>query len=954
MLSGEQDVIKFWSENKVYEKSKAARRRGKKFYFLDGPPYATGKIHMGHGLNYTLKDCYRRFLRMRGFDVWDQPGFDTHGLPIENKVEKKFGFKTKSDIEVFGVEKFIAECKNFATEHIGVMTQQFRDLGVWMDWDNPYVTLDNEYIEGAWFTFKKGFEKGLLYKGEYPVHVCPHCSTAVAYNEIEHKKAKDPSLYVKFKVKEKENEYLVIWTTTPWTLPANTGVMANPSAEYVKVKVGDEFLILSNHLLAKAMKDAGVTDYHIVETYKGEKLKGVQYEAPLADSVPAQKNLKNAHRIILSEQYVTLTDGTGFVHTAPGHGQEDYKIGLENKLPSLSPVELNGKFTDDAGKFAGMYVRDANPIIVEELKSKNLLLKEGTIEHEYPFCWRCDTALILISVPQWFFKVTEIRDKLLKENAKINWNPVWAKDRFRNWLESLGDWPVSRQRYWGIPLPIWTCGKCGEIKVVGSRKELPKVPKDFHKPHIDEIVLKCPKCKDKMRRVPDVMDVWFDSGVAPWASLGYPGNKKVFKSMWPADFVTEGPDQIRGWWNSMMITSMITFGRKPFDSALLHGFILDSHGVKMSKSRGNVVMPEEVTAKHGRDALRFYYLSHVPWEDSYFKWEDVNDISKSFLVVKNVFNFVKTYVANPGRPAGLKLEDRWILSRLNTLIQSSTKSMESYNAQKASREILDFILNDFSRWYIKIIRDRVWVEYKGKDKSAAFYTLYTVAKEVTKLMAPFAPFMSEEFHQNVIGRLKKGRLSVHMEDWPESDKKSIREDLEKQMEVVKAIFETSLAARQQAGIKLRWPVRSIVIKSDKKEAKDAVKNMKEILTSMCNTKIIAVSSSKPKGDFIGNDFDYGILFLDKEMDEWTKTEAMFRELTRFIQEMRKKNKFNVNDSINLSLQSDEKTSKKLGEYEEKIMQEVGAKKVSIEKLSGEFRDKMKFDDIEIEVAFDKN
>jgi len=957
MLSGEQDVIKFWEKNKIYQKTKLARKNGKKFYFLDGPPYATGKIHVGTALNQVLKDCYHRYFRMRGFNVWDRPGFDTHGLPIENKVERKFGFKTKKDIETFGVDKFALECRKFATEHIGIMTQQFKDLGVWMDWDNPYLTLDNEYIEGAWFTFKKGFEKGLLYKGNYPVHICPHCETAVAYNEIEHSKVKDPSLYVKFKVKGKKDEYLLIWTTTPWTLPANTGVMAKPSADYVKVKVGDEILILSNHLLIKAMQEAGVKDYHIVEEMKGEKLDGLQYEHPLADMFSYQKGLKNAHRVVMNEQYVTLEDGTGLVHTAPGHGQEDYKIGIENKLPSLSPVNMDGTFDKNSGKVAGMYVRDANPVIVEELKNRGLLFKEGVIEHEYPFCWRCNTALILISVPQWFFKVTEIRTKLLEENAKVIWNPPWAGDRFKNWLDSLGDWPVSRQRYWGIPLPIWTCKKCGNVKVIGSRKELPNPPKDLHKPHIDKVILKCSKCKSEMRRVPDVMDVWFDSGVAAWASLGYPNDKKLFKKMWPVDLVMEGPDQIRGWWNSMMITGVITFWRSPFEKVLFHGFMLDSHGVKMAKSKGNIVSPEDVIAKHGRDVLRFHYLSHVPWEDSYFKWEDLGDISKSFTVLKNVFNFVRTYVPKTGKATGMKVEDKWILSKLNSLIEGSTRNFDSLNAQKAARDVVDFVLNDFSRWYIKIIRDRVWVGYKGKDRDAAFHTLYTVTREVTKLLAPFAPFMSEELYQNVIVPLKKGKLSVHMEDWPVANKKLIDVKLEKEMEIVKQIFETSLAARQQAGIKLRWPVRGIVVAADKKEllkpATDAVKHMNEILRNMCNSKIVAASGKKPKGDFIGNDFHYGVLFLDKSQDEWTKKEAMFRELVRYIQEMRKSNKFNVNDSIKLSVSSDPKTSKRLEEYKEKLLHEVGAKKVSFGKVSGKFVGQMKFGDVSIEVAFDK-
>jgi isoleucyl-tRNA synthetase len=715
---------------------------------------------------------------------------------------------------------------------------------------------------------------------------------------------------------------------------------------------------LSNRLLAKVMQAAGVTDYHIVGTMKGSDLQGLQYEHPLADMFSYQKGLKGAHRVVMNEQYVTLDDGTGLVHTAPGHGQEDWKVGTENKLPSLSPVNMDGTFSAGSGKLEGVYVRDANPLIVQELAGRGRVFKQGTIDHEYPFCWRCSTPLILISVPQWFFRVTEMRDQLLKENQKIKWNPQWAGDRFRNWLESLGDWPVSRQRYWGIPLPIWECGKCGEVFVAGSKKDLSGAPEDLHKPHIDKVVLKCRRCKSDMRRVPDVMDVWFDSGVAAWASLGYPADKKKIKRMWPADFVTEGPDQIRGWWNSMMITGLITFGRRPFDSALFHGFMLDSHGNKMAKSKGNIVEPDAVIEKHGRDVLRFHYLSHIPWEDSYFRWEDLGEIAKSFLVLRNTFNFVSTYVPEAGRQAGMKVEDRWILSRLNSLIESATSDFESKNAHKAARDVVDFVLNDFSRWYIKVIRDRVWVGYRGKDREAAFFTLYTVSKEVTKLLAPFAPHMAEELYQNAVCRLKKGKLSVHMEDWPKPQKRLIDKELEQEMAVAQKIYESGLAARQQAGIKLRWPVRGVVVTCNKKEKmkllKSAVKDMNEILTAMCNSKIVAVSDKRQKGDFVGNDFDYGTLFLDKSQDDWTRREALFRELVRHVQEMRKANKFTVDESILLTLSSDEKTLKSLKGYEKDLMYEVGAKKVVFGKLEGDLRGQLKMGEAAVDAAFSRH
>ena len=951
MINSENEIMKFWEDKKIYEKVKNLRKDNVKYYFLDGPAYATGRIHIGTAFNQILKDIYKRFYRMLGFNVWDQIGFDTHGLPIEHKVEKKFGFKNKKDIEEFGVEKFLIECKKFATEHIEIMSEQFKNLGIWSDFNNPYLTLKNEYMEGAWYTFKKGFERNLLYKGNYPVHVCPHCATVVAYNEIEHKKTKDPSLFVKFKLKGKE-EFLIIWTTTPWTIPSNVAVMANPNADYVKIKTNNEIFILSDRRVLDVMKIVGIKDYKIIEKIKGKDLQNVEYEYPLLGMFDYQDKLKT-HKIILSDQYVNLDDGSGFVHTAPGHGQEDYKIGLENNLPSFSPVNMDGTFNNQVGKLSGMFVKKTNPLIIEELKNRNLILNEGIITHEYPFCWRCSNSLILISVPQWFFKITNIRNKLLEENEKIKWSPKWAGNRFSNWLENLGDWPISRQRYWGIPVPIWECEKCKKVKVIGSTKELKTKLEDYHKPYIDEIVLDCENCKSKMKRISDVMDVWFDSGVASWSSLGYPNNKKLFDEMWPADMVLEGPDQIRGWWNSMIISGVISFNKSPFKSVLLNGFILDSHGTKMSKSKGNIVQPEEVIEKYNRDILRYYFASKITWEDFNFKWDDVKDISKSFYVINNVFNFVQTYVKDSGNNKNMNIEDEWIISKLNSLTKSIVDSIENRNLHKASRDIVDFILNDFSRWYIKIIRDRVWVGYNGIDKESAFYTLYTVSKQITLLLAPFIPFMSEKFYQNIINPLKKGKESVHLENFPNFDDGLIKNKIEDEMELVKQIFETSQAARQEAGIKLRWPVRQIIIQSDDEKVKEAVKNMEEILVNMCNTKFIGVDLKKPEGNFIGNDFNYGILFIDKEMDEWILGEAMFRELIRFIQNMRKNEKFNVNDCIKLSINSDNQTLNKIKEYLDKIKSEVGAKEIIMGEIIGEYKKEMEFKNKKINIGFSK-
>ncbi|MBI4019618.1 MAG: isoleucine--tRNA ligase [Candidatus Aenigmarchaeota archaeon] len=912
----EQEIQEFWNKNASYQKAKALRSKGKKFYFLDGPPYATGAIHMGTAWNKVLKDAYIRYFRMRGFNVRDQPGYDTHGMPIENKVEKELGLTSKPDIEKLGVETFIKKCREFATKYIGVMNSQFIDLGVWMDFSKPYLTLDKEYIEGGWATFKTGFEKGLLYQGFYPVHVCPHCQTAVAYNEIEYMKATDPSVYVKFKVNGKA-EYLVIWTTTPWTLPANAGVMVHPEEEYARVQAGKDILIIAKPLVSKVMEKAGIADFKILETFKGKKLEGVQYEHPLKDKVTAQQKIQG--RVILSSHYVTMEDGTGLVHTAPGHGEEDYKAGKEAGLPIISPVNMDGTYNEEAGDYKGLFVKKANKTIIEDLSKKGALLKEESYTHDYPKCWRCSSPLLEMAVKQWFFRVTEIRKKLMEENEQVNWQPAWAKKRFANWLESLSDWPISRQRYWGIPLPIWTC-ECGETKVVGSADELPVKIQDLHRPYVDEILLPC-KCGKKMKRIPDVLDVWFDSGLAAWASLGYPKNKEEFKNWWPCDFQTEGPDQIRGWWNSQLITSVITFNQRPFNNILFHGFVLDAHGIKMSKSKGNVVDPFDVVKKHGRDVLRYYLLHSPPWDDFYFKWLDVDEIAKSFIVIENTFNFLKTYVPDANHVTLKKAEDRWIISRLNTIIREYNRAFSAYEGHKAIESLHDFLLNDFSRWYIKLVRERTWPAYEGSDKKEAFYALYEVARKSAILLAPVCPFIAEKAYQDVLKPLGSAKESVHHEDMPEADEKLIDEKLELDMQIAKGIVETASFIRQENKIKLRWPLAALAL-----ENIEISKDIYPVIEGMSNVKAVTKTAEgyakKPLGE--------GFVSLDVNLTEELKAEALYREVVRKIQQMRKNLGMKVEDHIILSV-----SRSALKAFEDQLKRQVGAKKINYSTEEGD-------------------
>ncbi|MCK4327386.1 MAG: isoleucine--tRNA ligase [Candidatus Diapherotrites archaeon] len=859
----ESEVIRHWADNNTRRKALEKNSGKEKYYFLDGPPYATGAIHMGTAFNKILKDYYLRFLRMKGLDVWSQPGYDTHGLPIEVKLEKQLGLRGKEDIEKMGVDKFNAACKKFAEDHLALMSTQFDDLGVWMDWEDPYITYKNSYIEGAWHTFKIAFDKGMLYKGEYPLHVCPSCETVVAYNEIEYEKKKDTSVYVKFKLKGKD-EFLLIWTTTPWTLPANTGVMAHPKFEYALAETMAGKLWVAKELLPRVMEKLE-SGYTLVKTIKGKEMEGWEYDHPMG--IPLQKGVDN--RVVMSQRYVHLEEGTGMVHTAPGHGEEDWRVGKEKGLPILCPVLPNGHYDGTVGKYSGMFVKDADSVIITDLKASGHLLLTEEFEHDYPMCWRCSSPLLFLNMPQWFFKVSDMKEDLIKQNSKVPWVPPWAGKRFHNWLESLGDWPISRQRYWGIPLPIWECG-CGEVKVIGSTDELPTVPDDLHRPFIDSIKLKC-KCGKEMSRVPDVLDVWFDAGTAPWASLGYPREKEPFESLWPVKFVLEGPDQTRGWWNSLAICGYITFGRIPFDNILQHGLVLSEGGVKMSKSRGNVVSPEEVIEKYSRDTLRYYFLESDPSADFDWAWDKVNDVHRFFTILQNSFKFFTLYC----KKAEIKSPspgDRWLLSRVNSVVKEATEYNERFLGYKAMGVVSDFVMNDLSRFYIKLIRGRTWPTYDGSDKQEAFATLYYALDRVNHVLAPALPFLSEGFNLEIFGD-----ESVHLAGWPAVEDKYVDAALEEEMAKARDAIEKAATLRQEAGVKLRWPLKKLTVPGVSKE-------LFPILKSQCNVKEVVAGKE---------------LKLDTEMDDSLLAEALASDVARQAQSMRKKMGLKVEDKIAL-------------------------------------------------------
>ncbi|MCQ5362786.1 MAG: isoleucine--tRNA ligase [Candidatus Methanomethylicia archaeon] len=852
--SFEKEIFEFWEKERVPEK---ARLKGnEKFYFLDGPPYVTNPIHVGTAWNKSLKDAYIRYFKMRGYLVRDQPGFDMHGLPIEVMVEKRLGIKTKKEIEALGIENFVNACKNFALENLKVATSQFQNLGVWMDWERPYRTLDNSYIESVWWLIKRANERGLLEKGNKIVHWCPRCETVLAGYEAtdEYREIEDDSIYVKFRIEGREKDYIVIWTTTPWTLPANVAVMVNPDFMYAKVKVGDETYIVAEDRISAVF---GEEKYEVVERVPGSKLSGLRYVPPLLDEVPKQKELSPAHFVVLSDLYVSLEEGTGCVHTAPGHGEEDHEVGEIYGLPDFCPVDERGRFTADGGKYAGKDVRESNREIIEDLKRKGLLLKMERTRHRYPHCWRCKTPLILRIAQQWFIKVTEIKERMLEENEKVDWVPEWAgKARFGNWIKNAKDWVISRQRYWGVPLPIWVCSKCGRYEVIGSLAELKEKALseigeiDLHRPWVDYIKMRC-TCGHEMERVSDVADVWMDSGSASFASLHYPSEPKEWEKWWPVDMILEGHDQTRGWFYTLMVCGIIAFDSVPYKRVLMHGFTIDQDGRAMHKSLGNVVYPEEVIEKYGRDTLRWYELGCTTWEDLKFTWKSVEETSRFMGILWSTYYFASLYMSldkfSPEKysidkvSGWLKDEDRWVLSRLERLIKSVTESMNGLRVFEAVRELEYFMKEELSRWYIKLIRKRTWTETEDPEKIAAYATLYEVLFRYLKMIAPIAPFVSEKIYQGMFRRPEMP-ISVHMLEWPSFDGKWRDAELEGEMEIVKEIIEASYSARQAARIKTRQPLMRLMVVSREESVIRAVSRLKRIVLDQANVKEVEVIS----------------------------------------------------------------------------------------------------------------
>jgi isoleucyl-tRNA synthetase len=855
----EENVRKFWEREDIYERTKEIHASDPDFFFVDGPPYTTGHIHLGTAWNKILKDSILRYIRMTGRNVIARAGYDMHGLPIEVRVEQELGFSSKKDIEQFGIGPFIEKCRSFAAANMEVMSRQFMGLGVWLDFSDPYQTMKPEYIEAAWWTLKAADEAGMLEQGHRVVNWCPRCATAIADAEVEYWDESDPSIYVKFPIRGRENEFLVIWTTTPWTLPANVAVAVHPGITYARVRAVrgpvQEILWMAEDLVEQVLRKGRYQDYTILEKADGTKLTGFEYLSPLAGTVTLQRDL--THRVVTAD-FVTL-ENTGMVHIAPGHGWDDYLLGCKENLPIICPVDASGRFTDEAGSISGMFIKDADAVVLEDLGEH--LVAQEIVVHRYGHCWRCKTPIIFRATEQWFLKASDMKERMLEEVASVTWYPEWAGSaRFYDWIKEARDWCISRQRYWGIPIPIWECRSCGKHRVFGTIAELEEaagipVP-DPHRPYVDELLIPC-SCGGTMERVSDIFDVWFDSAVASWATLRFPGDSRDFERLWPADFIAEGQDQTRGWFYSQLGASTIAFNRAPYKNVLMHGFALDAEGRKMSKSLGNVVTPEEVISSLGVDVLRLYVLSsNAPWDDLKFNWDGVRNVNRAINIFWNVYRFPLPYMildrfsprcdANSRWDDGITMEalavmapeDQWIISRINSVAIQVGIAMKECQLHRATRSLITFILEDLSRWYIQLVRPRMWLEGESAAKTDAYETVYYVMRKLSLLLAPYIPHITEILYRNI--RLPGDPESVHMLAWFGGEEFLIDARIEKAMEIVRSFDEAQANARQAGKRKLRWPVKECVVLTDEDDVVAAITGLNGICRERANARVVRV------------------------------------------------------------------------------------------------------------------
>ena len=835
----EKKVEEFWKENHIFEKSMENRKEGETYTFYDGPPTANGKPHIGHVLTRVIKDMIPRYRTMKGYMVPRKAGWDTHGLPVELEVEKKLGLDGKEQIEEYGMEPFIKQCKESVWKYKGMWEDFSSTVGFWADMEHPYVTYYDDYIESEWWALKEIWNKKLLYKGFKIVPYCPRCGTPLSAQEVSqgYKTVKERSAVVRFKVVG-EDAYFLAWTTTPWTLPSNVALCVNPDETYCKVKAADGYTYymaeaLLDKVLGKLAKEEGEKAYEVLETYKGTDLEYKEYEPLFACAGEAAAKQKKKAHFVTCDTYVTMSDGTGIVHIAPAFGEDDSRIGRNYDLPFVQFVDGQGNLTKET-PYAGVFVKKADPMVLTDLDKEGKLFDAPKFEHDYPHCWRCDTPLIYYARESWFIKMTAVKDDLIRNNNTINWIPESiGKGRFGDWLENVQDWGISRNRYWGTPLNIWQC-ECGHMHSVGSRQELFEMSGDeraktveLHRPYIDEITLKCPECGGEMHRVPEVIDCWFDSGAMPFAQHHYPfENKELFEQQFPANFISEAVDQTRGWFYSLLAESTLLFNKAPYKNVIVLGHVQDENGQKMSKSKGNAVDPFDALNKYGADAIRWYfYINSAPWLPNRFHGKAVVEGQRKFMsTLWNTYAFFVLY-ANIDNfdPTKYNLEydqlpvmDKWLLSRLNTTVQAVDNDLANYKIPEAARALQEFV-DEMSNWYVRRSRERFWAKGMEQDKINAYMTLYNALVTIAKTAAPMIPFMTEDMYQNLVRSVDKDAPeSIHLCDFPTVNEAWIDKDLEADMKELLEIVVLGRACRNTANIKNRQPIGTMYVKAEKK------------------------------------------------------------------------------------------------------------------------------------------
>jgi isoleucyl-tRNA synthetase len=966
----EEDILRFWREQGIFGKSIAIRKNGPHYVFYEGPPTANGSPGVHHVIARLYKDAVCRYKTMKGYHVPRKAGWDTHGLPVELEVESSLALTSKAQVEEYGVARFNDRCRQSALKYIKGWEAMTERLGYWLDMAHPYVTLDNSYIESCWWTIKELWNKGLIYQGYKVTPHCPRCGTSLSSHEVAlgYGEADDPSVWVKFKLdlaqpgggetarsllSSTTPAYLLAWTTTPWTLPGNTALAVAPEADYVVVEVADEYLILADALL----EQAGLSGHKTVGVAKGSVLVGLHYE-PLYDNVDIcyATEDERAYRVIEGD-FVSLEEGTGIVHIAPAYGEIDFEVGEKEALPLVHTVELNGLvttnpvtgFTPRAREYvqknevpvilvsarrklglpgAGRFVKDADNDILEDLKSRGLLFRRKTITHTYPFCWRCESPLLYYAKQTWYIRTTAMKEELISGNSEINWYPDYIKHgRFGDWLDNNVDWAFARERYWGTPLNIWHCSSCDNYECVGSVDGLKAQARssglttamDLHRPYVDEITFACSECGGRMQRVPEVIDCWFDSGAMPIAQWHYPfENKDEFQSNFPADFICEAVDQTRGWFYSLHAISTLLFNRPCFRNVICLGHVVDAEGEKMSKSKGNVIDPWTVINDHGADALRWYMLASTPGEDTHrFSSQMLEETMRNFLLTLwNTYSFFVLYaevdrfvpqpdVAPSVQRRAFREIDRWIISELNRLVRDVTRSMDSYNLTFSTRRIQEFV-DRLSNWYVRRNRRRFWKSESDSDKLAAYSTLYRCLATLSKLLAPFVPFVAEELYQNLFRSVDpRARESVHLSDFPVADEAEINDGLNTDVELAMKISSLGRAARAKARIKVRQPLAKAVVKVETDEEKKALGRLSTEVMEEINVKqLIVLSEAGEPEEFPSNMPDYSVandarywVAVGTELPPELIAEGLSRELVRHLQNMRRNAKFDITDRI---------------------------------------------------------